>query len=340
MKTNFLLLFYLFGFSSFAQQLTIPETLDYINDKLYDNQIMAFGKNGEFFYIKLKNNDFWKNGSSIQEVLKSIRKDSYIISSADFKRMTFNEMIHSHIQDFELDKIKFETQGSFGSNENSGYISLKCITPDCFTRYGTTLFDNVKEDEVVKSFEDNIEVYKNQRYSDKVALKNALLYFLSIAQAKTEYQKFDSDPFSDNNYFPSKASIPNSSKTEEIISLKNSNGVYFINIEIGNQSLNFVLDSGASDVALSLQVERDLIRDGEITREDYLEPALYKLADGRIVSCRRVKLKEMKIGEIIVKNVTASIGVSETPLLLGRSFLDNFKSWTIDNKSNSLTLSL
>ncbi|WAC02976.1 retroviral-like aspartic protease family protein [Lacinutrix neustonica] len=95
---------------------------------------------------------------------------------------------------------------------------------------------------------------------------------------------------------------------------------------------------GASEISISLNLEDDLISKGLLKKEDYIESGLYRIADGSIISCRRIIIKELKVGNFTIKNVVASIGFKESPLLLGKSFLDNFKKWSIDNDLQLLIL--
>ncbi len=166
---------------------------------------------------------------------------------------------------------------------------------------------------------------------------NALRYLISLAKNDVKYQKFDNDPFANKNFQESNNIISTNNKSNKI-QLTSDGGVYKIWVEISGIRKSFVLDTGASEISISQNVENELISKNLLQKMDYVEPALYKIADGSIVLCRRVKLKQVKVGNIIVKNVIASIGVSETPLLLGKNFLDNFQKWSIDNKTKILTL--
>lgn len=44
----------------------------------------------------------------------------------------------------------------------------------------------------------------------------------------------------------------------------------------------------------------------------------------------------LKVGDQIVENVCVSIGGEKGSLLLGQSFLEKFKSWSMDNASHEL----
>lgn len=151
-----------------------------------------------------------------------------------------------------------------------------------------------------------------------------------------KYKRVDDDPFSPSNYKPKITSSSDGAKFA--IALTQQGGVYLLPITIGANRYSFILDSGAGEVSISSEVERQLISNGSLEKEDYLIKGLYRIADGSIIVCRRARLKSMKIGNTIVSNVTASIGDSSTPLLLGRSFLDKFSSWTIDNEKSQLQL--
>ncbi len=128
------------------------------------------------------------------------------------------------------------------------------------------------------------------------------------------------------------------SKNEEIKLLSNG-GVFKTEIDInGIIKLHFIIDSGASEVNIPEDVVRTLIRANAIKEEDFLPGKIYTLADGRNVSSSRFMVRSLKIGEITVNNIEASIGGKESELLLGQSFLKKFSSWSINNDDKKLTL--
>ena len=176
----------------------------------------------------------------------------------------------------------------------------------------------------------------NDNYTNK-KLYNAFTFLFSEIKASEKYNRNDDDPFAPENYNTKPTTVFNGASSEKV-DLETLNGVYKVWVKIGTLKKHFVLDSGASEISLSTSIERELIANGIIKRDDYIEPALYKIADGSIIKCRRLIIPEMTIGNYKIKNVTASIGVSDSPLLLGRSFLDNFSKWSIDNKTKELIL--
>ncbi len=44
----------------------------------------------------------------------------------------------------------------------------------------------------------------------------------------------------------------------------------------------------------------------------------------------------MKVGQLVVHNVIASVGQSGSPNLLGQSFLGKLKHWKLDNSRKAL----
>jgi predicted aspartyl protease len=51
-------------------------------------------------------------------------------------------------------------------------------------------------------------------------------------------------------------------------------------------------------------------------------------------------IRSLKIGDKTLKNVVGSITPSASDLLLGQSFLNPFKSWSIDNQRRALILNV
>ena len=129
-----------------------------------------------------------------------------------------------------------------------------------------------------------------------------------------------------NNQFNKFQSIP----------LIKSGKTYFIIVSIGGKEYKYILDSGASDMTIDENSYYNLIQSGAINMKDKLPNGDYKMADGRIETYVRTLIPEIKVGNIKVSQVSASVVPSGQPLLLGKSFLDNFKTWKIDNVKNVL----
>jgi predicted aspartyl protease len=104
-------------------------------------------------------------------------------------------------------------------------------------------------------------------------------------------------------------------------------------------SIPFVLDSGAADVQLPAEVVLTLFRSGTLSEGDFIGASTYVLANGSTLRSPRFNIREMRVGEHIVRNVTASVGRAvSSDALLGQSFLSKLPSWTFDNKRHVLVL--
>jgi clan AA aspartic protease (TIGR02281 family) len=132
-----------------------------------------------------------------------------------------------------------------------------------------------------------------------------------------------------------------SKSVDKKIAYKRNGNIYSIVIKIGGKPVEYIIDSGASDLVISSSFEKHLISIGTLRDSDYLEPQSYKLADGSLKTYRRVVIPTIGIGTSTVKNVTAIINPqTDPPLLLGKSFLDKMVYWKINNQTGFLEYKL
>jgi hypothetical protein len=118
-----------------------------------------------------------------------------------------------------------------------------------------------------------------------------------------------------------------------------SGGVYHVPVLINDAlKLDFVVDSGASDVTIPADVVLTLIRTGTIKEADFIGTQKYVLADGSTVSSGTFTIRSLKVGDRTITDVRASIADVNGSLLLGQSFLNKFKSWSQDNATHELVL--
>ena len=124
-----------------------------------------------------------------------------------------------------------------------------------------------------------------------------------------------------------------------VVRLRAEGGVFVVPVTINNTlSLNFIVDSGAYDVSIPLDVVLTLMRTGTITEADFLYKRNYTLADGSTVPSQVFRIRSLKVANKVPENVQASVSSLKSPLLLGQSFLSRFKSWRIDNTRHALIL--
>ena len=123
------------------------------------------------------------------------------------------------------------------------------------------------------------------------------------------------------------------------IPMEKSGGIFVLPVSInGAITLKFVIDSGAADVSIPADVVLTLIRTGTLRSEDFRGSKTYVLADGSTVPSETFQIRTLKVGDREIENVTASVADIKGTLLLGQSFLNRFKSWSVDNEREVLLL--
>jgi predicted aspartyl protease/RNA polymerase subunit RPABC4/transcription elongation factor Spt4 len=124
------------------------------------------------------------------------------------------------------------------------------------------------------------------------------------------------------------------------VPLKHQNGVLYVPVLINDSiPLDFIIDSGAADVQVPADVVSTLMRTGTLKATDFTGTNTYVLADGSMAPSQTFRIRSLKVGNWVLENVPGSVGSREGSLLLGQSFLSQFKSWSIDNSGQVLVLS-
>lgn len=136
----------------------------------------------------------------------------------------------------------------------------------------------------------------------------------------------------------------NFSKTESnvikthYLPLINRGANYYLYVIINKVKKMYILDSGASDMSLDEGTYEDLKQNAIVTSQNQLASEFYKLADGSSIKLRRTIIPRISFDNLVVSDIPSCIVKNNTPLLLGKSFLDKFKSWKIDTKKTQLIL--
>jgi predicted aspartyl protease len=102
--------------------------------------------------------------------------------------------------------------------------------------------------------------------------------------------------------------------------------------------LLFTVDSGASAVVISSSVAAVLFKDGVLNKSDIMGHGTSVLGDGSLAPLLVFKIHSLRIGNVVVHDVIGNISFGPGQLLLGQTFFDKFKSWSIDNSQSVLQL--
>jgi clan AA aspartic protease (TIGR02281 family) len=133
--------------------------------------------------------------------------------------------------------------------------------------------------------------------------------------------------------------LSSKSASAEQIPLEREHGIYMVPVRINQAvSIPFVLDSGASEVAIPADVFMTLLRSRSVTENDFIGDGIFITADGAKHKSQRFVLREVQVGARVIKDVIANVVPIEGDPLLGQSFLSRLPSWSIDNNSHVLNL--
>jgi aspartyl protease family protein len=131
---------------------------------------------------------------------------------------------------------------------------------------------------------------------------------------------------------------PPQTRGKTVIKMRSQSGVYYVPCKINGVEMNFVFDTGASDITMSLTEALFLYKQGKLSEDDFGETEYYQIADGSVSEGTVVNLKTVTIGDKTIRNVKASIvHNNEAPLLLGQSAPAKFGKISIDYNKKEIT---
>ena len=126
----------------------------------------------------------------------------------------------------------------------------------------------------------------------------------------------------------------------EEVRIERRGDTYYVPVRVNDTiTLPFLLDTGASDLVMPADVALTLMRAGALKRGDFIGQTSYRMANGSEDVSDVVVLRDVRVGEHVVRNVTAGITPPNGEPLLGQSFLSKFGAVTVDYKRLVLVLS-
>lgn len=133
-------------------------------------------------------------------------------------------------------------------------------------------------------------------------------------------------------------SSPPAGATE--VPLGESGGIFTVPVQV-NQSvtLQFLVDPGSAVVVIPRSVLDRLILDGTVRENDVVGVSVAELADRSLYKAVQLRLRELRVGGVVVRDVIAAVAPALSQPLLGQSFFKRFASVTFDNQRRVLILS-
>ena len=125
--------------------------------------------------------------------------------------------------------------------------------------------------------------------------------------------------------------------SQTTIKMEKQGSVYLVPCKVNGLDLNFIFDTGASDVSISLTEASFMIKNGYLSKDDIIGTEHYKIANGEITEGTKIVLKEIQFANLSLYNVEASIVHNiDAPLLLGQSVIRKLGKIQLDG--NKLTI--
>lgn len=116
-------------------------------------------------------------------------------------------------------------------------------------------------------------------------------------------------------------------------------GTYEIPCQVNGLPLKMIFDTGAASVTISSVEANFMLKNGYLKDSDVKGKSNYITASGDIHEGTVLRLKEVKLGDAVLKDVEASVVSNQkAPLLLGQSVLEKFGTITIDNINSKLKI--
>lgn len=118
--------------------------------------------------------------------------------------------------------------------------------------------------------------------------------------------------------------------SQKRIKLNVENGVFTFPCKINGVNMKFIFDTGATNVTISMTEAKFLLKQGLLSKEDFLNNEKYTTANGDIIEGTVINLKTIEIDGYVLKNVRASIiHKQNAPLLFGQSAIKKLGNITL-----------
>jgi len=113
--------------------------------------------------------------------------------------------------------------------------------------------------------------------------------------------------------------------------------VHKVKVRLGDTEQYFIIDSGAEVCIVSKKFAVQLEQAGLIDRTTTLPDRDYMLANGTSVTCQRFVVNGFQIGPLRIDRVLVASMDHDIQYLLGKSLLQKFKTWRIDESAKTIS---
>ena len=270
--------------------------------------------------IKISPAQFWECNANLY--ISSL--DSKTIVDA-LEKQNFEEFIPD---DNKLDQIMKCIGNGFSVGES--YIDL------CIERYQSLATYSLEESQKFCRCEyENLLVRVDDyndymKYYDEIGDQNKPSYNEIILPCRNSFKKTKGS----NLYNPSDIE---GFSDQSIVKLLPDGTTFKVKLTINGIVRYFVYDTGASELVINSELEKELLKTGKISMSDYVDSKQFETADGSLIEAKGVRLNNIVMGGFRVNNVVAYI-TKEGGMLCGMGLMNKFRTWELDKKNKMVTI--
>ena len=336
-----------------SQLASIYSDLDSLEQciKIYNAYIAQYPESNAAYHMRAQTHFFAGNyTSAIEDYTTAITldtKDTYARYMLGRAHYIMGDTLKAN-RDFQrvVDDTKNSVETAFayiflGQNEEAKHLADSILLADsvehenryniacCYSLLGETeLAFTLLEEELKDGYVDFTHIRRDPDFAPLRGERLDSLLSMYETKAQERIRAFKGENTSE-------------STTERIVEIPftKSGGVTKVDCTINNLPLNFIFDTGASDVTIS-QVEANFMyKNGYLDSRDVVGKKTYQVATGAIAVGTTIILKEIKFGGLILRDVRASVVESQNaPLLLGQTILQRLGKIEIDNTQRILKI--
>lgn len=278
---------------------------------------------GRFYKNRL--NDIQKANADFEMILKL---DTAVIDEGNCRQYALQELGRETEAIAWMNKIleKYPTEGNY-YNATCLYSLMK--RPADAIKFMTLAFENGYKDISHLNNDDDLDNMRNIPEFRALVEKWKNIIDAEIQRAL---------PTQENK--PTSSSGDIIRRDVVIPMLQKSGGTYEVACKINNLPLNFIFDTGASDISISQTEVQFMLKNNYLSKADIRGSQSFIDATGDVSVGTKIILRKVEIGDFELKNVEASVVHNKNaPLLFGQSALGKYAKILIDNEKKTITIS-
>lgn len=336
-----------------SQLASIYSDLDSLEKciEVYDSYIAQYPESNAAYHMRAQTHFFAGNyTSAIDDYTTAITldtKDTYARYMRGRAHYIMGDSIKAN-KDFQrvVDDTKNSVETAFayiflGQNEEAKHLADSILLADsvehenryniacCYSLLGETeLAFTLLEEELKDGYVDFTHIRRDPDFAPLRGERLDSLLSMYETKAQERIRTFKGENTSE-------------STTERVVEIPftKSGGVTKVDCTINDLPLNFIFDTGASDVTIS-QVEANFMyKNGYLDSRDIVGKKTYQVATGAIAVGTTIILKQIEFGGLILRDVRASVVETQNaPLLLGQTVLQRLGKIEIDNTQRILRI--